>query len=271
MMMKHWIWWQAKPSKTRILPDPPLAAPGTLPPDESYYFGCSVVASSSAMSCLKSSRSARRIEVGVLFHVGRVLVAGGNGLLEPIHRPVRLGGSVLRGTVGLVARTNDGGGDGPKQAASYKLPASVHLRSSHISAVARQPAASLIFAKCRRRRAIRPGIKLGCTTLPAAPAGTRRRSAAPPRRDRALTRLCCQTPHAHQRVGVLGAERDFPQRQRLFVEFEGVGVPAEGAVADCQAVHALQRFGVVGAELGFLSASVSSRSLRASACRPRSA
>ena len=74
-----------------------------------------------------------------------------------------------------------------------------------------------------------------------------------------------------KRVGVVGAELGFPQRQRLFAELEGLGVPAEGGVAVGQVVHAPKRVGVVGAELGFLSASVSSRSLRASACRPRSA
>ena len=61
-----------------------------------------------------------------------------------------------------------------------------------------------------------------------------------------------QVVHARKRVGVVGAELGFPQRQRLFVELEGLGVPAQVGVAVGQVVHARKRVGVVGAELGFL-------------------
>ncbi|HVC95978.1 MAG TPA: hypothetical protein VND64_19980, partial [Pirellulales bacterium] len=52
--------------------------------------------------------------------------------------------------------------------------------------------------------------------------------------------------------GVRGQKIGFHQRQRLFSELEGIGVPAEGAVAFGEVVHALKRVGVVGAERGFV-------------------
>ena len=60
-----------------------------------------------------------------------------------------------------------------------------------------------------------------------------------------------QIDHAHERVGVVGAELDLPQGHCLFAELLGVAVPAEVVVAAGQVVHAHQRVGVVRAELGF--------------------
>ena len=48
---------------------------------------------------------------------------------------------------------------------------------------------------------------------------------------------------------MVGAELGFQERQRLLVELEGLGVPAEAGVAAGQVVHALERVGVVGAEV----------------------
>ena len=79
-----------------------------------------------------------------------------------------------------------------------------------------------------------------------------------------------QVVHGRKRVGVVGAELGLLQRQRLLVELEGLGVPAERHSSWWPGCSWSERVGVVGAELGLLSASVSSRSLRASACRPRS-
>ena len=48
---------------------------------------------------------------------------------------------------------------------------------------------------------------------------------------------------------MVGAELGFLKRQRLLAELEGVGVPAEVAVAVGQVRHARERVGVVGAEV----------------------
>ncbi len=83
-----------------------------------------------------------------------------------------------------------------------------------------------------------------------------------------------QVIHAHQRVGVVGAELGLPQGQRLLVELERLGVSAEGVVAAGQVGHADERVGVVGAEPGLPRWPASPRhwSLSASAGdRPRAA
>src|SRR5438034_183067 len=56
-----------------------------------------------------------------------------------------------------------------------------------------------------------------------------------------------QVVHARKRVGVVGAEVGFLERERRLVQLEGVGVPAEVGVAVGQAVHASKRVRVVGA------------------------
>ena len=61
-----------------------------------------------------------------------------------------------------------------------------------------------------------------------------------------------QVVHAHERVGVVGAELGLFKRQRLLAELEGVGVPAEGGVAVGQVVHARASAGWSGPSLAFL-------------------
>jgi hypothetical protein len=68
---------------------------------------------------------------------------------------------------------------------------------------------------------------------------------------------------------VVEAELGLLKGQRLLVELEGVGVPAESGVD--VGLMLMRVSGWSGPSLAFLSASVSSPSLRASACRPRAA
>ena len=112
----------------------------------SNYFSFGCFAPSAASSSAKSAAVTQRIEVLVRFHLGDIVVAGGDGLLEPDHRSVGLilgepGGAVP----GAFACSSTAAVTARQTAARYKLSASVRRCFSQSSAVVRHPPRPLLF------------------------------------------------------------------------------------------------------------------------------